>query len=191
MTQSRHRSETQDARHKLTNVACVALLGGLFVSLLYLDRMDGRSGSRSRPDASPVLAVSAHDLAGRPLAFATFKGKILVVNFWATWCNACRSEIPSLVKLQSDFRRDLQVIGVSEDRVAGAQELRAFIAERGINYPIVVGDDGVHKAFPPVTALPTTYLIDQTGTVVQRYNGIPDTARVRRDIAALIRSHTG
>ena len=120
---------------------------------------------------SPVLDVVMRDLDGRTFSTDDLRGKVTLVNFWATWCGPCRTEIPDLIKLQDQYPDHLQVIGVSTDE--GPQQLvEDFVTEYGINYPIVMATPELNRAFPGVMALPTSFMIDAEGRVVQTHVGL-------------------
>lgn len=110
-------------------------------------------------------------LDGRTLGPADLEGRVAVVNFWATWCPPCRIEIPALQALREDFSEDeLAIVGISTD-VAGAAEVRAFMAERGVTYDLAMADGGIRRAFGGVSALPTTFILDREGVVRHRVLG--------------------
>ena len=98
-------------------------------------------------------------------------GKVTLVNYWATWCGPCREEIPYLVQLQERYPDQLQVIGISADEGDPA-DVKAFASEMGINYPIVMETAELNRQFPGVFALPTTFLVDPEGRIVQTHVGL-------------------
>lgn len=124
------------------------------------------------------------DLDGRKLALADLHGKVVLVNFWATWCPPCREEIPDLVALQEKYKDRLQIIGISED--SGSPEMvRAFAAAHRINYPIVMETDEIVRTFPSVHALPTTFLLDREGRLNQKHVGMLNAAVTDLETRAL------
>ena len=110
---------------------------------------------------SPVLAVSMDDL----------RGKVTLINFWATWCGPCKAEIPDLIQLQERYSDHLQVIGVSTDE-GPTQMVADFATQYGINYPVVMMTPELNQAFPGVMALPTSFIIDPDGRVVKTHVGL-------------------
>ena len=94
-----------------------------------------------------------------------------LVDFWATWCGPCRAEIPDLIKLQARYPDHLQIIGVSADE-GPVQVVEDFATAYGINYPIVMSTPELNRAFPGVMALPTSFIIDPEGRVVQTHIGL-------------------
>src|SRR5439155_17496388 len=121
------------------------------------------------PVAVPELTLKTLD--GRPINSRDWKGKVTLVNFWATWCPPCREEIPDLIKLQARYKDQLQIIGVSSDEGPVA-EVAAFVAEHRMNYAVVMETPELTKAFPGIFALPTTFVIDQDGKIVQKHVGL-------------------
>jgi thiol-disulfide isomerase/thioredoxin len=113
----------------------------------------------------PMPAWTMNDVDGKSVASSELKGKVVVLDFWATWCGPCRSEIPGYIELQKKYRdAGLVIVGASLDR-DGAEKVRKFIQDAGINYQIVLGDDKITDAFGGVDAIPTTFIIDRDGTV--------------------------
>jgi len=121
------------------------------------------------PAAAPPFSARAID--GREISLASLRGKVTIVNFWATWCPPCRAEIPDLIALQAKYRDRLQVIGISQDE-AGVEVVKRFATEHDINYPIVMASPELDKLFPGVSALPTSFVIDRDGRIVQKHVGM-------------------
>ena len=119
-----------------------------------------------------VPGFTVTDLDGKTVSFADLRGKVVLVNFWATWCPPCRAEIPDLVALQEKYRDKLVVLGISEDEDATPQAVKAFGVERKVNYPIVMKTPELAKIFKGVSALPTTFVIDPEGKIRQRHVGM-------------------
>ena len=103
--------------------------------------------------------------------FTVGHAKVTIVNFWATWCPPCRAEIPDLIALQNKYPNDLQIIGVSEDE-EGPDVVRRFVAEHKMNYPVAMSNDRIREVFPGVGSLPTSYIIDKDGRIMQRHIGM-------------------
>lgn len=121
------------------------------------------------PATAPAFVV--RDLDGREFSAASLRGKVVILNFWATWCPPCRAEIPDLVALQEKYRDHLVVIGVSEDE-SGPGVVRQFAAQHKINYPIVMMTAELEKMFPGVSALPTSFILDRDSRIVQKHVGM-------------------
>jgi thiol-disulfide isomerase/thioredoxin len=126
-----------------------------------------------------VAPFTVTDLDGKTINSADLRGKVVLVNFWATWCPPCRAEIPDLIKLQDAYRDSLVVLGVSEDEVS-AEEVKAFATGQKMNYPIVMATPELRKIFTGVAALPTTFIMDREGRVQIRHVGMltPETTEL-------------
>ena len=118
-----------------------------------------------------VDAVAMKTLDGEPISSADWKGKVTLVNFWATWCGPCRAEIPDLVALQKKYGKYIQIVGISQDE-APVNVVRDFATAHDVNYPIVMSTPDLEKAFPGINALPTSYLINRDGRIVQKHVGM-------------------
>jgi peroxiredoxin len=113
----------------------------------------------------PAPAWTLQDVDGKSVNSEQLKGKVVVLDFWATWCPPCRSEIPGYVELQKKYGdAGLAIVGVSLDR-GDTGVVKKFIEEQKINYLIVMGHDKIVDAFGGVDAIPTTFIIDREGTV--------------------------
>jgi thiol-disulfide isomerase/thioredoxin len=122
--------------------------------------------------ANKAPAVALKDLTGKTVKLSDFKGKVVLLNFWATWCVPCAAEIPQLVKWQNDYKGEgLQVIGVTYPP-ASAAKVRRFARQNKINYPIMFGFEATKKLFEPSDTLPMTILIGRNGNVVDRIEGV-------------------
>jgi cytochrome c biogenesis protein CcmG/thiol:disulfide interchange protein DsbE len=135
------------------------------------------------PDPSPEFAV--RDMDGRLVSLAAARGKVVLLNFWATWCGPCRMEVPDLVTLQTKYGDRLQVIGLvvdDEDEAA----VRAFAKRYAINYPIAMATSEMRFRFGGVPALPTSFIIDAQGRVVQKHIGLRDPVLYETEIRALL-----
>ena len=135
-------------------------------------------------DPAKVPAIEARDLDGRPISFADGHGKVILVNFWATWCGPCRAEIPALVALQEKYRDRLLIIGVSQDE-GSPEPVKRFATDHHINYPIVMMTGEIERAFPGISALPTSFVVDREARIVQKHVGLLDAATTELETRAL------
>jgi peroxiredoxin len=125
------------------------------------------------------------DLDGKSLNLRQYRGKVVLLNFWATWCGPCLIEIPTFTAWQNTYRTaGLQVVGISMDDDA-APVKRMYQKDR-LNYPVAMGDAELGELFGGVFGLPLTYLIDPDGRVVGRYQGEPDLKRLEVRIKSLL-----
>jgi thiol-disulfide isomerase/thioredoxin len=121
------------------------------------------------PITTPAFTVTALD--GRSITSSEWRGKVVLVNFWATWCPPCRAEIPDLIALQEKYREHLVVVGIAEDE-GSVDVVKRFVADHKINYPIVMSTPELRKIFPEVMALPTTFVLDRDGNLAQKNVGM-------------------
>ncbi len=135
-------------------------------------------------DPSLLPALSMQDLDGQTITTDDLYGKVTLVNFWATWCGPCRAEIPALIELQARYPDHLQIIGVSVDE-GPVQVVEDFATEYGINYPIVMRTPELNRAFPGVMALPTSFIVDPEGRVVQTHIGLINPGVLEQEIRFL------
>ncbi|MGI8672060.1 MAG: TlpA family protein disulfide reductase [Luteitalea sp.] len=141
-------------------------------------------GAGTRPGAGgAATALTLPSLAGEAVSLAQYRGRIVLVNFWATWCVPCRVEMPWLLQLQKEFGRDLAVLGVAMDEDA-ACSVPPFVQRYGLTFPILLGNEAVANAFT-VEAMPATFLLDRKGAQVQRVDGPFHLEAMRRAIQAL------
>ena len=158
-----------------------AVLAWVFTGLQPLFRtatMD-RAGSVKAP------AWQLKGLDGRLVKSSDFAGKVVILDFWATWCAPCQAEIPGFVELQREYGdRGLAVVGVSVDD-QGSQVVEDFATRMGINYPVVLGDLGLMKDFGG-TAIPTTVVLDRSGNIVARHIGLTSKETFENEIKPLL-----
>ena len=131
-----------------------------------------------------VPAFTASDLDGRAVSTAALRGKVVIVNFWATWCPPCREEIPDLIALQNKYKDRVQVIGIAQDS-GSVEDVRAFALKNGMNYPTVLSTPEIEKIFPGVSALPTTFILDREGRLAQKHVGLLNAKRTELETLAL------
>ena len=118
-----------------------------------------------------VGPLTMETIDGELLDMSDLRGKVVLGNFWATWCGPCREEIPYLASLTERYPEHLVVIGVSED-AGGVDMGEAFADQYGVNYPIVMSTPEIKRAFPGVFALPTSFVVDPDGQMVQTHVGL-------------------
>ena len=137
-------------------------------------------------DAKPAADFTLPTLDGKSFKLSTLRGKVVLLNFWATWCGPCKAEIPSFVELQQQYKNDLVVVGLSVDDPA--DKAKAFATEYKINYPVVLGlgHDDIQDAYGPIYGIPASFLISRDGKVCKRHLGIAPKAQFDREIKGLL-----
>ena len=136
-------------------------------------------------DSAPNF--SRADLSLRKIVLSSYRGKVVLLNFWATWCGPCLIEMPAFMEWQKQYGSGkFQVIGVSMDDEPA--EVVATVARLKLNYPVLMGDEYLGDAYGGVFGLPVTFLIDRDGKIQARYQDAP-LARIKSDIQNLMQSH--
>jgi thiol-disulfide isomerase/thioredoxin len=143
------------------------------------------------PDDVPREAIvepPLHDLDGQPHRLAEWRGQVVVLNFWATWCAPCREEMPAFVRLQKEFaRRGLRFVGVAID---DPKEVRAFLKENPVNYPILIGDEKApgwaDQLGNTLSALPFSVVFDREGQVAYAHTGVFKREQVLKAVQPLL-----
>jgi peroxiredoxin len=135
-------------------------------------------------DLGPAPPLEMTALDGGTVRLDDFRGEVVVVNVWATWCPPCRVETPGFVDLQTEFDGEVQFLGLSTDE--SEADVRAFAEEYGINYPLLVGPNRAGRGYR-VPALPTTFLVDRDGRVRFRHEGLLLAHALRPALQALVR----
>jgi cytochrome c biogenesis protein CcmG/thiol:disulfide interchange protein DsbE len=145
-------------------------------------------GGACAADAKPAnLNFTMKDLEGKDVALSSFKGEVMLLNFWATWCGPCKAEIPMFVEFQKQYaNQGFTVVGYSVDDEA--PKARAFATEYKMNYPILLGlgREDVQDAFGPMWGIPVSVIIDRSGKVCQKHVGLPSRGELEKQIKALL-----
>ena len=141
-------------------------------------------------DATPKAAdlhFTLKDTNNEAVTLADYKGKVIVIDFWATWCQPCKFEIPGFVELQTRYGdKGLQVLGISVDDTLA--QLKPYVTEYQMNYPVLQGldHDDVQDAFGPIFGIPTTIVIGRDGKICRKHSGITGKDVFEREIKALL-----
>jgi peroxiredoxin len=142
-------------------------------------RASNRASARTGPLPAPDFTLT--DLSGQPLTMSSYRGNVVLLDFWATWCAPCREEIPRLIDLQNKYRDDgLQVIGVSMDD--GADPVRDFYQHFKMNYPVVMGTAKTGEQYGGVLGLPIAFVIGRDGNISKKHIGATDIAVLEKEV---------
>jgi len=139
----------------------------LFMVLLAVISVSARAQS-----SQAIASLTLHDLQGRQFRLTDYKGKIVLLNFWAPWCQPCRTEIPDLIKKQREYRdQGLQIVGITypPEKIS---EVRQFVRKFRMNYPVAIGSKATKTLFTPSETLPMTLVIDRDGAIRDVIEGI-------------------
>jgi len=158
---------------------------GFFIALIIVLFVVNNSGSEPEQGPYPPNYVPAAQKSsalapdftlpttdGKMLKLSSLRGKVVIIDFWATWCPPCRKGIPDLIDIKKRYgSKGVEIIGVSVDTDT-KDEVIPFIKEKGINYPVVYGNQTVYMQYGGIRAIPTTFVIDKEGKIVASYEGL-------------------
>ena len=161
----------------------VAILQGLSASHPVQTDVKPSTERKAAPD------FSLNDASGKAVKLSDFKGKVVLLNFWATWCGGCKAEIPEFIQFQNKYQDSgFEAIGVSTDK-DGWKVVKPFVAEKKINYTILLGDDHICKVYG-VEAMPVTLLIDRQGRIAASHEGVVEKGAGESEIKILLQEST-
>src|SRR6267378_2081482 len=135
------------------------------------------------PDLAPDFKLTSLD--GKPVTLAGSRGKVILLNFWATWCGPCRAEISDLVELQNKYKDRLQILGLVVDD-DDQDAIKEFTEKFGINYPVALATDEIRVQYGGIAALPTSFVLDAEGRIVQKHEGLRDPVLYETEIRSLL-----
>lgn len=146
-------------------------------------RAPGASVASSERPAAPDFTLQ--DLSGQQVILSRYHGKVVLLDFWATWCGPCRQEVPHFIGFQKKYHpQGLQIIGVSMDD--GPEPVHAFYEEFKMNYPVAMGTAQVGEQYGGILGLPVAFLIDRNGRISSKHIGETDIAVLEKEIVALL-----
>lgn len=144
-----------------------------------------QSGLKPPSERSLAPDFNLEDASGKDVKLADLKGKVVLVNFWATWCEGCQVEIPWFVEFQKEYAsRGLVIVGISMDD--GWKSVKPWIKEKKVNYPIVIGNEGLGKQYG-LERMPLTALVDREGRIADVHCGIVEKTAAQQKIRDLLR----
>ena len=168
-------------RNAAVIIVVVVAIAAMLIGGQYLAHRGERSGTVAAGGPKPGTAApdfALQSLDGKTVHLSDFRGKAVLLNFWATWCTPCRLEMPWFVELEKQYGpQGLQVVGVAMDD-AGPDKIAKFAKDMGVNYPVLLGKESVGDEYGGLEYLPTSFYLDREGKVVQRVFGL----RSRSDI---------
>lgn len=166
--------------NRLHVIVAFAVLVGLLMWAVKLPAATTKANSRkSAPD------FTLQNSSGTSLKLSSYRGRIVLLDFWATWCHGCKIEIPWYMEFQNKYKgRGLSVIGVSMDD-DGWKSVTPFLKENKLNYPVVIGNQDLAKQYG-VASMPVTLLIDRDGKIAESHSGMVDKDAFENDIRILL-----
>jgi peroxiredoxin len=143
---------------------------------------------KDEKDRKPAPDFALTDADGKVAKLSDYRGKVVLLNFWATWCGPCEVEIPWFIQFQKEYQgRDFAVLGVSEDE-DGWKSVKPFVAREKVNYRMVIASELVGQQYGGIGALPTSFLIDREGRVAGSHQGLVSMDTYRHEILTLLGS---
>ena len=131
-----------------------------------------RAAVKASKDRNPAPDFTLMDVNGKPVKLSDFKGKVVLLNFWATWCGPCKVEIPWFMEFEQKFKdQGLVVLGVSMDE-EGWSIVKPYLESAKVNYRVVIGTDRVGQMYGGVDSLPTTFMLDREGKIANTHIGL-------------------
>jgi len=131
------------------------------------------------------LNFTLKDMNGADVRLSDFKSKVLLINFWGTWCAPCRAEIPELIKIAGKYKdKGVMVLGLAQQDTP--EDLRAFAAEHKMNYPSLMSTPEVEEAFGPMWAVPMSFIVDRAGSICFKHIGPVTTEQVEKALQPLL-----
>lgn len=171
-------------RTALTSILLLAVLLTTGCSKKEAENAPASKGTTGAANVAEVAGVEVRegrvpnftwkDASGQTVSFDSYRGKVTLVNFWATWCAPCKKELPDLIAISKEMAdKGVKIIGISTDRgLSVMSDVSTFVTEAGIPYQIIIASDDLESAFGNIRMIPATFLVDANGTIVKSMVGM-------------------
>ena len=177
------------SRNSAIWVVMIIAISVMLAAAPYMARRAGLSNSPEPGDelkGKPAPEFALESLDGATVHLSDFRGKAVLLNFWATWCQPCKIEMPWFEDLQEQYgSQGFQVVGIAVDD-ASKEDIAKFAKEIGVNYPILLGKEAVGTAYGGVPFLPSSFFIDRDGKIVTRVSGLKSRSEIEDDVKAAL-----
>ncbi len=169
----------------------IAVIAVLVLGVYYLfGKNDAQVESSLQPSVPPsdvtgaAPAFTLTDINGQQVSLADFRGKVVVLDFWATWCPPCRREIPDFIDLQKQYgSQEVQIVGIALDE---PDKVKSFARDMKMNYPVLLGTPDIAMRYGGIDGIPTTFVIDRKGMIANRFEGFRPADVFDREIRKLL-----
>jgi thiol-disulfide isomerase/thioredoxin len=176
-------------RNPLALVVVAVVIAGMLYAGFHFARRAGSASADNAMKNRPAPDFTLESLDGKTTRLSDFRGKAVLLNFWATWCGPCKIETPWLVELQNQYgSQGLQIVGVAMDD-SGKDEIAKFAKEMGMNYPVLLGKEAVGDAYGGVAYLPQSFFIGRDGKIVDKIIGIDSRSVIEQGIKKALDAH--
>ncbi len=156
---------------KMKKILGILIIASLVITAFYLHFTDGQNVVTGNSPGDSATDFELQALDNTKTSLSSYRGKPIILNFWASWCEPCENEMPELEKFHRENSEDIVVIGVNiTSQELSEQSVRNFVRDLGISFPVLLDTEGVFRHYQ-VLNLPTTYFIDSNGKIVDRYSG--------------------
>jgi len=137
-------------------------------------------------DSAKAPQFTLPDINGNQVSLSDFEGKVVILDFWATWCPPCVKEVPHFIELYDEYKEQgFEMVGISLD-AGGANDVKPFVEKMNVNYTMLIGNQDVTKQYGGIGGIPTTFVIDKAGQIRQKYVGYREKAVFENDIKMLL-----